>query len=318
MSRLARHATTAIATAAVAFGAARLAAQPEKPALKKITEHRWVHAGPINVGIVRDGEKALLIDCGDGSVAGQLSQLGVKTVEQIIFTHHHRDQVCGAYSLAAGGTQIGAPGGVPRYKEFPAERTLFERPMGYFDRRWVNWCYHPDYLIPAEPLKVDASYADGQAFRWGPAEIKALATPGHTDGSVSYVVNVDDKCVVFSGDCIYDEGQVWELYGLTRAGMPYNDGPGLCWSGNTTFEYEGFMWGRCELEKSLARIKEVKPAMLVPSHGRLMSDPAKAIDALVARLEQCWEKYWAINCLRGSLVGHFRVDIGPLHARSSR
>ena len=54
-----------------------------------------IMTGPINVGIVRDGARALLIDCGDGRVAGVLKQLGVTSIDQILFTHHHRDQACG-------------------------------------------------------------------------------------------------------------------------------------------------------------------------------------------------------------------------------
>ena len=43
-----------------------------------------------------------------------------------------------------------------------------------------------------------------------------LDTPGHTDGSLSYLVEVDGKRVVFCGDAIYDEGQVWDLYSLQK------------------------------------------------------------------------------------------------------
>jgi hypothetical protein len=39
-----------------------------------------IYRGPINTGILRDGDAALLIDCGDGSVAGVLPELGVKRV----------------------------------------------------------------------------------------------------------------------------------------------------------------------------------------------------------------------------------------------
>ena len=38
--------------------------------------------------------------------------------------------------------------------------------------------------------------------------------------------------------------------------------------------------------------------MLVPSHGRIVQDPAGAIDALVARLAACYDKYVAISALR--------------------
>ena len=38
--------------------------------------------------------------------------------------------------------------------------------------------------------------------------------------------------------------------------------------------------------------------MLIPSHGRIMRDPAGAIDALAARLAACYDNYVAISALR--------------------
>ncbi len=58
----------------------------------RLSEHLSVYRGPINVGIVRDGTKALLIDCGEGGVAAALPSLGIVAVDSIWFTHHHRDQ----------------------------------------------------------------------------------------------------------------------------------------------------------------------------------------------------------------------------------
>ena len=49
----------------------------------RISEHLSVYHGPVNIGIVRDGAKALLIDAGDGSVTQVLDQLGISGVAQI-------------------------------------------------------------------------------------------------------------------------------------------------------------------------------------------------------------------------------------------
>src|SRR5687767_10910258 len=45
-----------------------------------------------NVYVFREGDTALLIDLGDGSVLDHLSRIGVKHVEWVLFTHHHREQ----------------------------------------------------------------------------------------------------------------------------------------------------------------------------------------------------------------------------------
>ncbi|NQU21265.1 MAG: MBL fold metallo-hydrolase [Candidatus Nealsonbacteria bacterium] len=250
----------------------------------ELSEHLAVYHGPINVGIVRDGPRALLIDCGDGTVTGALPKLGIKKVVQVVFTHHHRDQACGAYDLAAGGTRIGVP---------KAERELFANPTSYWNDEKKLWCvsasYRPSPLTLTEPLKVDEAYSDGDELTFGPAKIRVLDTPGHTNGAVSYLVEVDGKRVVFSGDCIYDEGQVWNVYSLQK---------GFAKGDRRIGAYHGFMGDRWRLVESLGRIKDLHPDMLVPSHGRLMSDPAKAINTLAVRFETCYENYVAISALR--------------------
>ena len=254
---------------------------PPKPNIKpvtKLSEHLLVYHGPINVGIVRDGAKALLIDCGDGAVSKALAGLGVTVVGRILFTHHHRDQACGGHAFVEKGARISVPA---------AERNHFEKVTTYWTSpksRWHLYNLHPHHLMLAEPLKVDSTLKAGDVVAWGPAKIGVLATPGHTDGSVSYAVEVDGRRVVFCGDAIYDEGRVWDIHSLQK--------------GTQTSDYHGFLGARPQLVKSLARIKAAKPHCLVPSHGRIMKDPAKAIDALVKRLDVCYDKYVAISALR--------------------
>ena len=113
-------------------------------------------------------------------------------------------------------------------------------------------------------------------FPLGDLEIVVLHTPGHTEGSVSYIVEVDGKRVVFSGDAIYDEGQVWDVYSLQK---------GFSKGGRGIGGYHGFMGDRWRLVESLGRIKDLGPDLVVPSHGNLMEDPARAIDTLVTRFE---------------------------------
>jgi len=279
---------TAAGAVGLAFGgrilpAASAASASTSDNVTKLSEHLLVYHGPINVGIVRDGPKALLIDCGDASVAGVLDGLGVKSIDQILFTHHHRDQACGAHSLAADGARISVPA---------AERDHFDNVAAYWSdpkSRWHLYNQHPHHLMLAEPVRVDSVLGGGHELTWGPAKIRVLSTPGHTDGSVSCLVEVDGTRTVFSGDCIYDEGQVWEIYSLQK---------GFQRGGRRITDYHGFLGAQWELKESLGRIKAAKPDRLVPSHGRIMADPGKAIDALVERLDLCYDKYVAISALR--------------------
>lgn len=286
------QAATAFAVALVqvaGLGAAdgrstRAAESSSRCGVTELSDHLLVYQGPVNVGIVRDGENALLIDCGDGSVADALSDHGITNVKQIVFTHYHRDQACGAHKMAEAGAKIGVPA---------AEREYFTDPAGYWnDDKYLRRLYgsfRPHPLMLTKPLRVDEEYAGGDEFDFGPAKISVIDTPGHTDGAVSYLVEVDGKRTVFSGDCIYDEGQVWDIYSLQEA---YGRGK------QRIGFYHGFMGGRGRLAESLGRIKELRPDMLVPSHGNLMERPAQAIDALVQRLDRCYEKYIAISSLR--------------------
>jgi glyoxylase-like metal-dependent hydrolase (beta-lactamase superfamily II) len=279
--------TTAATAAALTLSGRRSlgSAPPALPTrISRLSEHLFVDHGPINVGIIRDGEKALLIDCGDGSVRETLAKLAIRDVEQIVFTHHHRDQACGAHDFAVQGAKMGAPA---------SEREHFENPSAYWNDDKNIWrvyrSFRPHSLMLAEPLRVDAAWAGGHELTFGPAKIRVLDTPGHTEGAVSYLVEVDGQRVVFCGDCIYDEGQVWDIYSLQK---------GFSHGGAQVGGYHGFMGDRWQLVESLQQIKKLGPQKLVPSHGNVMVTPAKAIDKLIERFETCYERYVAISALR--------------------
>ena len=169
-----------------------------------------------------------------------------------------------------------------------AERDHFDKVADYWNdpkSRWHIYSQHPHHLMLAEPVRVDATLKPGDTIAWGPATIRVLATPGHTDGSVSYLVEVDGRRVVFCGDAIYDEGRVWEIHSLQK--------------GTQTTDYHGFLGARPELVESLGRIKDARPDVLVPSHGRVMTGPGRARSTcVVERLDACYDKYVAISALR--------------------
>jgi glyoxylase-like metal-dependent hydrolase (beta-lactamase superfamily II) len=246
--------------------------------LTKLAPKLWVYRGPINIGILQDGDKTLLIDCGAGSVRKVLSHLGISTVERILFTHHHRDQACAAQLFSAQGTRLCVP---------QSERDYFDKVSAYWNnpkRRWHLYNLHPHHLMLAESVPVDSVLQEGACFSWGSAEITVLATPGHTDGSLSYQIDIASQRFIFSGDVIHSEGKIWDVHSLQK--------------GTQTTDYHGFLGAREELIQSLTKIKQQNPAALVPSHGQIMNQPSLAIDVLVAKLNLCYDRYVAISALR--------------------
>lgn len=126
-----------------------------------------------NAYVFRDGDKALLIDLGNGSVLSHLADIGVSQVEWILFTHHHREQCQGYPLLKDPDTQIAAPA---------AERILFERPSDFakvkpsLDDPWS--VYGASYIRPpVQPIPVDRAFALMDTFTWHGYTFWCMETP---------------------------------------------------------------------------------------------------------------------------------------------
>ena len=242
----------------------------------QLSEHLYVHHGHVNTGILRDGDRALLIDPSGTTLHATLAELGITDVEQILFTHHHRDSTAGF--PRSDNVRVGVPAKEAAW--FSEVDTFWDDPK----YRWHLYNYHPHNLMLANSISVVDEYVEGMQFEWGRASLTVLETPGHTDGSVTYLIDVDGERFAFSGDLIYDEGQLWELYSLQK--------------GQQTSDYHGFLGARDELTESLGKIREASPTALIPTHGVVMSDPNRAIDALLQQLGYCYDRYVAISALR--------------------
>ena len=242
----------------------------------QLSHHLYVHHGHVNTGILRDGDRALLIDPSGTALQATLTELGIIDIEQILFTHHHRDSTAGF--PIPDNVRVGIPAKEASW--FSEVETFWDDPQ----YRWHLYNYHPHNLMLASSISVVDEYVEGMQFGWGPASLTVLETPGHTDGSVTYLIDVDGECFAFSGDLIYDEGQLWELYSLQK--------------GQQTSDYHGFLGARDELTESLEKIRQTSPTALVPTHGVVMNNPDGAIDSLLRQLAHCYDRYVAISALR--------------------
>ena len=265
----------------------------------QLSDHLYIHHGHVNTGILRDGNSALLIDPSGTTLPATLSELGITKVEQILFTHHHRDNTTG-FPIAES-IRVGVPEKEASW--FTEVNTFWNDPQ----YRWHLYNYHPHNLMLASAISVTETYTEGAQIEWGPASLKVLETPGHTDGSVTYLIDVDDKHFAFTGDLIYDEGKLWDLYSLQK--------------GQQTTDYHGFLGARDELKESLEKVRQASPIALIPTHGVVMNNPDGAIDALLERLAYCYDKYVAISALRHyfpQLFAEFKGHPGHMPIREGK
>jgi glyoxylase-like metal-dependent hydrolase (beta-lactamase superfamily II) len=88
-----------------------------------------------------------------------------------------------------------------------------------------------------------------------------LPTPGHTLGSISLSLQIDDRKLIFCGDLMAGSGKVWSL---ASTQWTYNGGEGLAYTVLSALD-----------------LKDNRPDLLLPSHGDPISEPDQAIDLLV-------------------------------------
>ena len=137
-----------------------------------------------------------------------------------------------------------------------------------------------------EPVKVDRWVKGGDVLEIGGLKIRVLDTPGFTRGAVSYLTVVEGRKVAFTGDLIYGDGQLFDLYSLQDA-IPEARVGG----------YHGYAARLGDLVASLRKIKAEKPAVIYPARGPVIKNPAEAIDKLIARVQALYRNYLSTNAL---------------------
>ena len=126
--------------------------------------------------------QAILIDGGESykSIKKAESDLGVK-ITALLLTHAHFDHAGNAAKLQNEGVKV-------YIGEKDAEKLSNSLNLaGDFGRKFE--CLTPDFTL-----------FDGQVLDINDVKIKVISTPGHTDGSVSYLV----EDMLFTGDTLFN------------------------------------------------------------------------------------------------------------------
>jgi glyoxylase-like metal-dependent hydrolase (beta-lactamase superfamily II) len=229
--------------------------------LRPVAERVLRFADTCNVYLVRSAEGGVLIDFGSGDIVDTLGVHGERPAATFV-THHHRDQVQGLRRAAEANIQVWVP---------PVERDLIAGIDEHWQARGVANTYdtRQDRFSLLDQVAISGVVTEYRPMPCAGLELLPIPTPGHTVGSVSYLVELDGQRVAFTGDLIYGPGKVWSLAAMMWS---YAELPGVA---STIL--------------SLLSLRDQAPDLILPSHGEPITDPIAAIDATVAELRRMIE-----------------------------
>ena len=237
----------------------------------QLSDHLYCFADTCNVYVLVDGEDALLIDAGSGAVLDHLAQIGVKRVEWILHTHHHRDQCSGDLRLQEAGAKVA----VPEY-----ERHLFEQAELFWQARRIydNYDCRNNFFASGNDIAVDATLDDYESFAWRDYEFFVLPAKGHTGGSSALLVTIDGRLVGFTGDLMRKGGLLYQLHAMENR---YGDMSGAVFTLESIQALRDLIRGEPVGGKPMPSREN---ALFLPSHGEVIDDPVGDIDRLEMRL----------------------------------
>ena len=132
--------------------------------------------------VVNDNGDAVVIDSGENykKIKETEKTYGFK-IKAVLLTHAHFDHSGSAKKLQDDGAKV-------YISKIDAPKLLNDGNLGYrFGRKF-------------ECLTADYTFEDGDTITVCGMDFKVMATPGHTDGSVCFIIND----MIFSGDTLFN------------------------------------------------------------------------------------------------------------------
>jgi glyoxylase-like metal-dependent hydrolase (beta-lactamase superfamily II) len=207
------------------------------------------------------GEHALLIDAPDDAEA--LKAHGVRTIDVVLLTHHHRDSAAAAGRFLDRRVPVRAARASAEWLTPDGVRAYWRTSLPLRNSRTA-------YLVLPEGLAgVDCSLDDGQTIDWNGWHLRVVATPGHSRDHVAFAARHGDKgpLFLFCGDALAAPGKLWSPY-------------------TTDWDH----WTDAGLKpagQSLRRLARLKPDVLLPAHGAVIDkDAVPALEQTAAGVEE--------------------------------
>ena len=139
------------------------------------------------------GAEAVIVDCppDPGAVLARCRHWGVRPVA-VLSTHGHIDHIGGM------GTFVRSSDPSMPVHIHPADRHMLDDPIGAAGMLG-------QYLegLDVTPPEVILGLDDGEVVKGAGLQFSVIHTPGHTKGSVCFLLETDDGTVLFSGDHLF-------------------------------------------------------------------------------------------------------------------
>ena len=161
-----------------------------------------------HVFLLDGGGELALLDTGAGMGTARILEnvraegFDPARIRQIILTHAHVDHAGGAARMRG---LLDTPSVLCSAEAAGWVRTADEEKVSLGVAKRAGF-YPEDYVL--EPCPVDGELADGDTVRIGNLELTAIATPGHCDGHLSFLLERDGERTLFSADAIFHGGNI--------------------------------------------------------------------------------------------------------------
>ena len=134
--------------------------------------------------LTEDGKNAIVIDPAQVRVESELIKRGLAP-KCVLLTHCHFDHVGGVSALQSNGAKVYCS---------DKEKGLIGTHVDLYEA----------FGAPRAPFQVDGTFFDGEEKEFCGMQVKAILTPGHTSGSVCYLVTAKDGGrYLFTGDTLF-------------------------------------------------------------------------------------------------------------------
>jgi glyoxylase-like metal-dependent hydrolase (beta-lactamase superfamily II) len=208
------------------------------------------------------GDKALLIDAAASPEA--VAELGAKSVEVVLLTHHHRDTAAFASDYRKKGVAVRAPKASADWLTPEGVAKFWKDSIPLRNSRTAY------FVLPVGVDGVDCSLGEKTPITFGNWTLTPVATPGHSRDHLAYLCEPGDPKLasfLFCGDAFCSPGKIWTPY-------------------TTDWDH----WTDAGLKptaESLRKMAKLKFSHLCPAHGPVLSkDIAPSLEATAKLVDE--------------------------------